>query len=651
MNDSDEFDDMLKSLGMSDEEEPAEPESQPLPDAEDGGDVNFEDLDAQLEALMKADEEADDNFEPMEATPLVSTRSIYDAGGVIEEGGEAAVVYSKEEAEAARRKESKKSLFSQLTVKKLLIAGFVLFIIFVGGGATAVLASRVVAEQRGVVAAMSHFTPISIPENVANNANFIPINQQITVNGQNMTLSHIALGYTGSYFYFNEVFNPEEYAIILFDQARHLYVRQGFDLNPDPVLGTILRFDAIQPSTSFLTLFVQDLETLDYAQFYYRFVGPRTMGAPVYLNRPITLLPQSEASDGLQINHAVFSNVDSVFYYSFAGDVNSVGLRHRGDVYSTFLRLRDNFTSLKVLTEMQAAAEFPCSGAMIGRATFGPLMSLDSSISLTLRDLYYVFPEPYVDIPMRFLAGRDQSNPHTIETGPFRLHLEAIGQQSYFFIVVLHGTNEAGTRLPARVEASLRIDIGRGEYVVIPAYMVNVSTEGSDVVFNLRPYVGQIRNVHIDHYTLILHTAEFAVPEVTVSIDLARYTSHLPGTRRSNAVLAIESAFNARLAYMSGEIARHSITGFSPELLADEAVMAAFAPRTLTRRPMYNTTVVAGDFIDNYTFLAIVESEWVNGEGRDTEFIRTVHRVVAHSFEGRWSVSSDEIFTPNGLND
>jgi len=629
----DDFDEMMKSLGMTaEEDEPA-----PIPLGEDG---DVMDLDSQLEAMLQADQDADDDFEPIEVGPIVSTRSIYDAGGMLDDNDGNALIYSKEESKAAMRGE-KKSIFSALTVRKLLVAGFVLLLVFVGAGTAAVLASRAVAEQRLEVAAMAHFTPISLPLEVANNANFVHVNQRLTIGAQDFSLSRIAFGYSGTYVYFNELFDPEDFAIVLYDQKRRLYVRQQFDLRHDPVLGTILRFDPIYPDALFLTLHVQSNETREYGEFNFRLVGGLTFGAPLFYTHPISLMPGSNPQGGLRISQVEFSNIETVIHYSFSGSFAGVGLRQRDASDQTFIHMRDNFTGLKVLTDPQAIALFPCRDAFVGRATFGPLMSLHSQVDIVFRDLYFVYLNPIVDIPLRHLSGRNQDEPHTMYMGAFRLNLEAVAMQQHLLVLVLHGVNEAGQRMPTYVTPSLHVDIGRGETVVIPAQQVNVSPLGTDVVFNLWPDWGLISGVHIDHYTLVLETAEFGVPEVSITLDLSQAVHH-PGSRRETAILAVESAFASRLSYMSGEIGLGSVIGFAPELLHDEEVMAPFAPRTVHERPMYGATVVVGDFIDNYTFLAVVESEWAMGSGGDMQFLRTSHQVIARSHDGIWSIVSDE---------
>jgi hypothetical protein len=403
----------------------------------------------------------------------------------------------------------------------------------------------------------------------------------------------------------------------------------------------VLRFDPLRFDLSFLTLYIQNPRTREYVEFNYRIIGPISFGAPVYINQPMPLLPESDPNDGLRISHAVFSNIESVINYSFTGRFSGVGLRQRGDSENTFLHLRDNFGGPTVITGGQSAAHFPDRDAFVGRATFGPLLSPDGPVNLSFRDLYYVYPYPPVDVHLRHLSGRNQDEPHTLYMGPFRLNLEAIAQQGHLLVMVMHGTDDRGFRLPTFLEASLEIDIGRGQTLTIPAEQVNVAPNGTDVVFNLREHIDAIRHVNIDYYTLVLHSVEFFVPEVSVTLDLA-YAVHQPPLRREIAVSNIESAFVSRLSYMSGEIGLHSIVGFSPELLRDEGVMAFFAPRRPNERPMYGAVVTAGDFIDNYTFLAVVESEWATGHGRSMQFVRSVHHVIAVSHDGVWSIVSDE---------
>jgi hypothetical protein len=635
-----ELDDMLKMLGLDEDEDKPKP---PSPES-DGGGIDLSSMD-ELERLLAADQAADREqvFEEM-TTDLVNTRSIYDMGGIVDEN--AGLIYSKEDAEAAAKKLNKRSFFDYLTVKGLLTAGLVLVLIFILGGAAVVLASMAIAEQREHTASMAHFTPISMPANVPNNANFIHINEQLTLGEQPFTLLRISVGYTGTYFFFDEFFDTADYYIFLYDQNRHLYVRHQFDMMHDPNFGTILRFDPLQPSTDFLTLHIQHQHTREYGAFYYRLVGSFALTPPIYLNRPTPLAKDGDINSGLRISHAYFNNVESVIFYSFIGHFSSLGLRQRDNSQATFVHLwNDPGGGLMPLTEPQAVFHNAERDAKIGRATFGPLLSLETQVRVSFHDLFYVYPNPPVDLPLRFLGGRNQDAPHTLYMDRFRLNLEGIQQQGHLLVMVIHGLDESGLRLSTLVETSLEIDIGRGQTLTIPAERVEVSPQGTDVVFNLLNHMDTLNNVHIDRYTLVLHNVQFAVPEVSVTLDLADAV-HLPAIRRETVSANLRSAFISRLAYMSGEIAHTSIIGFAPHVLADPLLAQTFARRQVTERPMYGATVIAGDFYDNYTFLAVVENEWVTGSGENLQFFRSIHHVIARSEEGVWSIVSDELITP-----
>jgi hypothetical protein len=597
-----------------------------------------------LAEALAADEAADQgqSFEGINTDSLVNVRSIYDSGGNIDDGDGRMLVYSKEAAEAEEKKRNKHSLFDHLSVRGLLAAGFILFLIFIVSGAMTVIASRAINEQRAQNAAMAHFTPISMPADVPNNANFIHINEQLNLGRQSFTLLRISAGYTGTYFYFEEYFDTNDYDIVLYDQNRHLYVRQQFDLRHDPALGTVLRFDALRPDTDFLTLRVQNRQTREYGAFYYRLIGNFTFGMPLYYNNPTPLVASSSVNSGIRISHAHFNNIESVIYYSFNGRFSSLGLRQRG-TDTTFVHLWDAFgDGLLPMTEPQAAVYCAERDAQVGRATFAPLMSLNTQVRVSFHDLFYVYTYPPVDIPLRFLSGRNQDDPHTLHMGRFRLNLEGMQQQGHLLVMVMHGLDESGLRLHTLIEPSLEIDIGRGQTLTIPAEQVNVTMVGTDVVFNLREHLDTLNNVHIDRYTLVLHNVQFAVPEVSVTLDLADAV-HLPTARREIVTQNIQSAFMSRLAYTSGEIAYASIIGFAPGVLADPRLADTFAPRNITERPMYGASVVAGDFYDNYTYLAVVECEWVMGTGAEMMFFRTMHQVIATSHEGIWTIVSDTL--------
>jgi len=123
-----------------------------------------------------------------------------------------------------------------------------------------------------------------------------------------------------------------------------------------------------------------------------------------------------------------------------------------------------------------------------------------------------------------------------------------------------------------------------------------------------------------------------------VPIQLNKF-NNLPSARRVSAEMAITESILSLLSYKSGNISINNLVGVSSLVRFNEETMSIFAPTSTQVRPMYNATVVTGDLLNNYDYVAIVEVQWVAGVGADMEYFHGILQVTARSSDAIWSVT------------
>lgn len=601
---------------------------------------DLDDLDRQLEMLLNADKSADETFDALDISGASPVQTIYDPevdGGI--------VTYVKGGSNYNEEETPKKKLFENVRLGHIIAVAVIGLMFIIVGGTTAVLATRAVQAQHNAIEALAHFEPIVMPTEVANNANAIFVNQVTYLRNQRFTLSRLSIGYSGTFFFIDEYFNVDDYYIVLYDQYRNLYVRTDFDISATRSGGVALKFATIPPNVMFLTLRIQCNSTNEYTSFYFRFEEPPVVSAPIFITQPQSVMDGTDADTaGFIIRHAVFDNASSRIHYSFTYDPNVSGIRKRADASGPFILLQDGVTAMTVLTNNDANVYFGDISEFdltMGSATFGPVFSLNNMINVQFTDLVYVHPNPVIDILPQNLFGRDQNIPHVIQAGNFNLNLEAMAQQGNMVVMTLHGTDANNRRVETIPNTSLHINSGT-EIFVVPG-VVHSRTAGSDVVFDLTPYLRYIRQVGISNYTLVVDSVEFAVPQLNVPIQLSQLYN-MPSMRRYAAENSISEAFYSMLAYMSNEISSSAFVGWCPETLEGSNLLNYFAPRQgLTERAMYGVSVVTGDLMDNYNFVAVVQIQWASGIGDGKQYLRETFRVVAHSRDSIWTIVDYEL--------
>ena len=592
------------------------------------------DLDRQLEMLLMADQKATESFEIKDVSLASPSKSIYDP----EVDGMGVVSYVKG-AVAFKEEKKKTKLFENVTWGKLIATAVIGLSTIAFSAILAIYVGTAVRAEQDAVLALSHFVPISVPVNTANNANNIFVNQVAEFRGQTFTLTRITPGISGTLFFFAENWNPDDFHVLLYNQARFLYGRISFGMSPEG--GTILKFERLQHNTLFLTLRIQCKTTHESVLFEYRFLEPPALAAAVYVSAPLAITPdQNPDHAGVVIRHARFDNATSQLHFSFDTDFEGAGLRVISRDFLPQITMRDTFGVLTPYTTIPAVHDFDDFGVIIGTTYFSPVASLDGVAHVTLSDVVYRYVNPEVDIMPRDLFDRDQFDPHSISLGPYTLNLEAMAQQHNLVVLVVHALDENNRRVQVNPNISLQIEIDAFRRFTIPG-TVNMARFGTDILFDLMPYISEIRDIPISRYSLIINHVDLYLPGITVTLELSTIFG-MPSFRRDAAEAAVIQAIAGLLAYKSNEITRAGIVGLSDELRASDELFDLFTAARLIERPMYGVSLVTGDLLTNYDYVAIVEVQWTQGQGAHIEVFHEVLEVVARSRDGIWSLTRIE---------
>ena len=595
------------------------------------------DLDKQLEMLLMADQSADENFEIKDVS-VSPTQTVYDP----EVDGMGSVQYVK--GAFVKEEERKTKMFADISWGKM-VATFLIGVLLIAGGAvTTVLTYNAVQGQQFYIDAVAHFTPIEIPTGVANNANHIFLNERVFIGGEEegtpLTILRISAAYSGTFIYFEENFNPDDFYILLFNQARNLYARTSFDIISPPYSGTVLKFAPLSHNTLFLTLHLQCKTSGEFARFNYRFTAPPVHGVPVFINHPIHSMGGDVNLPGLVVRHAVFDSASSKVHFSYTPDLHSPGFRFNQDSILTGIALRDRHSIITPLTNEPATIYFDDFGVFVGTATFGSIFSLEERVEVIFQDMRYFQPNPEINVRPEELFRRtyveQRDNALPVQVGAFTLYLTGMRQDGHLIVLPIRSLDEDNRRRPINIDMELRVDLPGGEYITMPGY-VRMSPYGSDVLFDMRSHGGRLRDVDISQYSFVINWVEIDVPSVAVPINVRRFYN-MQSMRRHVAELAITEAFSGLLAYKSGETTRNGIVGLSPELLNSAELFDIFSPARFDGRAMYAVTISAGDLLSNYDYVAIVEALWTADEGADLQYFSETFKIIARSSESIWSI-------------
>jgi hypothetical protein len=623
-------------------ESPPEPPKQETPSLfeEDDPFADMINLDDQIDQLLKADSQASENLDLQMMEGLVQDRSIYDGElSMDDEAGDSWAAYGKNKSvKTAELFSVKPTGLAAVPFYQVCILAVFTLVFITGISFLTVSAAQIIIERREEQAFIAHYTPIVQPVGVANNANFIHINESGQIAGQRFTLSKISAGSTGTFVYFEETFDPSDYAIVLYDQTNLLLYRSHFDMAGEMTEGTVLRFDSVKTTSAFLNLLIQDLVTHESIKFFYRFEDLPTLVPEIYFLETIEVF--KDGGMDFNIHSAVYDNASTSIFYTFNSEGGTGELRFGDYSDKPFMQVTESIYPLPAMTVNPTEARFDGQGLVLGKLTLAPVRNIRSTLEITFNDLFYHYPMDNKEVDMTTLFTR-RPEEQKIRVGGNELILEGMAKQGDYIVLVLHGNDADGQRIETRINATLTVLTDDG--LVVLHGVSRASREGCDLLFDTRPHRESLLGIPLSGYRLNIQSTAFRVPRFTVEMDLSN-SRGIPDRRIGAAREFVLDAFYARLMYKSYELSRNEINGFDEDVLNDRALMRIYTPVGAAIRPMYAAHIIVDYITDDNKYIAIVEDEWIVGEGKDMTYMRHTHRIVAERVVGgTWVIISDEI--------
>ena len=652
-----DIDALLASLGGGDDSAPL---SGAVPEPEIQEEVNIESMDL-IDRMLAVDKKADSTISLKDIGESSDTAARFDPfadhadiAGLADDEADA----EPKEIVKPRVKKSFKQMMATLPASKLIAAAAVVLIIILGSGVGVAMGIRqVYAARHEYAMATAHIIRLSQPVNVPNDVHFITTNQLVNLGsiggfgGQDFFLRRIALGQRGTFLFFEDVFNPDDYYFVLRDQNDNFFMRITNDIEYCYYLdrrGTTLQFSPLRPDTSGMVLYIQErVPTIPGVPgtqtFHFTFEESLSFPAAVHVNNHIHLFGVEGAvgSEQLTIAHAVFSNTSSeiVYMVQYAPDGGSITFGDDG------IRIRDG-ARIPVpnrLAPMEFA--FPEFGRALGRITFGPVRNLDSDVFLTFRDVYRSHPLSGQDIDIQALFRDALQYEQRIALGNNTLVLERMGVQGPFVILVFHGLDQYGRRTQMEIDADLLIHTDDGIISIRGQNFFSERAVGTDLFFNTVGHgLDVIRTADL---SLDVRSVNLRVAEGVVDLNLNNHNLRA-APLRTEVEYTIKSAFSYRLAYRSGILGLSNIRGFSTDVLHDRAVMRLYTPLSMPGNDtltMYDVHIVVGAFVYSDLFLAVVEEEWVVQYDGLFSSIRNTHQVVLRQVEDNWIVVNNRVLS------
>ncbi|MDR1664809.1 MAG: hypothetical protein LBR83_07830 [Clostridiales bacterium] len=644
----DEWEEGGEAAWDGDEPEPFEDKATPEASAPDvsaseaaSPEAAESDLDAQIEHMLALNQEADSTFVVQESKDLVQGRAYYDAEGVTEipDAEDFIKSASAEQGEADKGEAVKGGFlrrhFARRTKLQLVLEACYIAIFIAGVGVAAALISREIIVNKEIERQVSIYTLIEQPKEVYNNTNYIYINEVVSVAGSPLTLTKISADSANTYIYFSESFDPNEYEIALYDQRRRLFHLYRTDTQPPETAGTTLKFDALSSRTAFLTLFIRHIESGESASFYYHFENPPAFSTPVYITEPIQLL---EGDLSLKIEAASFGSTGSEVAYSLSCNNPMGEIRFSDSKNGAPLSLREFSSQIQAFSATPSEVRFDEHDTIIGKMNFLPIRNQDDTVDVNFNNVFVQNTLNRSNINTQPLFRRERE--HVLNVAGRKLVLEGMQQQGNYIVLVMHMEDAGGNRSESVIDAVLTVE-HNGEQFQFPGVCYS-SPQGTDVLFDISEHRERLFGVSVDNFSLSISSVEYNIPTVTATIDLSAVRPPTSEPRAITAERAVTAAFTSRLAYKS--MVSESFDGFSGDIENDRVMTRYYTPITApaSDTPMYAAKVINGVLLDDYTYLAVVEEDWVVGSGEDLEFFSRSHKIVAEYVMGRWMVTQDE---------
>jgi len=592
------------------------------------------------------------------------------------------------EAYAAKRRAANKTLKQRVlewSWPRIIATAATILLFIVGSGfAVAFGINQVYAARRDHALAIAYRIPISQPVSVTNDNHFINIGRSLQVGETEFILQRITAGNTGTAFHFANTFNPDNYVFVLYDQDDVLYKQRALNLdyillNASGSRNAVLEFSPLDRNTTRFVLHIQEITSGITENFSFVWEDRLTKPRSVYMDTPKPLFPGTD--ENFVISNAHFSNISSQITYLRHTNPMDGDIIFRGDA----IRMHEGSRSLTPNMPEPFEVFFPEFDVTLGTLSFGPVRNLDSNIRLNFNDVFVSYPNPSDVVDIIGLFRNEPQYQQIITLGNHNLVLERMGTHGPLVILVFHAINENGNRIRAEINADLTIRTETGNIVIPGDNFFSEQAIGTDLFFDTRPY--GITEVSAADLSITVNSVDIYSTEASLFMQMQYYGEQPADSRRQLVENAIESAFTSRLAYKAGIYGFGSITGFSQAVFNDRALMRHYTPITigitqqldqaaldeihalmdeeqmlnhvhdddgmlliLTEGPqnfrtMFDVRVTAGSFINNNTFLAIVEESWVL-EYLGHFYVRSnMHRATLQLQGNQWIITQNEIIS------
>ncbi|MCL2665916.1 MAG: hypothetical protein FWE82_09905 [Defluviitaleaceae bacterium] len=131
----------------------------------------------------------------------------------------------------------------------------------------------------------------------------------------NIILNKLSAGIIGTVFYFDTVFNPDEYIILLYDQNKKLFHKFNNRMDVVSSDGATLTFGTLDPETEYLTLLFHHIKTGESASFNYYLTEKPSFPAAVHVNDHLRLNSGAD-QPYIYLENMIASDVITKIFYA-----------------------------------------------------------------------------------------------------------------------------------------------------------------------------------------------------------------------------------------------------------------------------------------------------------------------------------------------
>jgi hypothetical protein len=295
----------------------------------------------------------------------------------------------------------------------------------------------------------------------------------------------------------------------------------------------------------------------------------------------------------------------------------------------------------KVPSSNQIAAypsvySFPENKTILARVDFEPVKSLEGALTVKLGSLVMSYAPNTAIIASDLF---DFANRGSLEKtmGDYTLVFEGMQRQGPYVVMVMHTDSFSGERVETKLDASLLCEGLSGEEVIYDGKCIS-KKEGADILFE----IGSNPPISLDPGTMKVHLKTFTLnlPELTATLDLSQMETSIDPDR-AKAEKTLEDSFARRLRYKTGTLGLSDITGFLPDILTQEDLLALYKP--LKASSPSNTAQAVVVSPSGGILLCGVNERWqaIVGEKELSATIR--HKVKAAKIDGNWVVTKDDV--------